>query len=573
MIRFMVSSALAAIGFQTREAISGEEGLAVFSDSGADAILLDVVMPGGIDGFEVCTQLRSHQDGEHLPILMMTGLEDIASIDRAYEVGATDFIAKPINIPLLNYRIRYMLRASETTKRLLESEHRLHRMAYFDSLTELPNRQFFVEYLQHMLPLVQRQKRKLAVLFLDLDDFKRINDTLGHHVGDLVLQETGRRLLNSIRSSDMLTRTGVNQDGTSLARLGGDEFTVLLSMIENQDDAAVIAERIRINLSQPHFWENQELHTASSIGMAIYPDDGDSAEELLKHADMAMYNSKREGGNRYSYFSANMTTSAFRRMTLENHLRKAIELGEFDLHYQPVFDLKLGRFDGLEALLRWNNPELGAIHPEEFIPVAEETGLINKIGEWVLRKACSQVRYWRDSGVQLHRIAVNLSVVQVHQKGFAKLVSAILTESGLPPYILELELTESTLINDDTVIQEVLSALKEIGVMLAIDDFGTGYSSLRLLKKFPIDRLKIDRMFVQNLEHDASNSAIASTVIALAENMGMLVTAEGVETAYQLNFLRDKHCHEAQGMFLSPPLSGSEVVKFFRQNYLTTEIY
>lgn len=565
LIRFMVSTTLAAVGFTSREAASGEEGLRLFLQHGADAILLDVIMPGGMDGFAVCTALREQQSAKHVPILMMTSLEDMESIDKAYEVGATDFIAKPINIPLLGHRLRYMLRYSETTKRLLESEQRLHRMAYFDSLTELPNRQFFVEHLQYMLPLVSRHKKKLGVLFMDLDDFKRINDTLGHHVGDMVLQETGKRLLESIRASDVMTRTGSNTDGTSLARLGGDEFTVLLSMIDSSDDAAIIAERIRVNLSQPHIIDNHELFTTSSIGMAIYPDDGEDAEELLKHADMAMYNSKREGGNRYSYFSASMTATAVRRLTLETHLRRAIERNEMELHYQPVLDLKTGVFNGLEALLRWKSPELGVIHPEEFIPVAEETGLITRIGEWVLRKACCQAQQWRKQGLPLVRIAVNVSVVQILQKGFATMVSTVLAETRLPPEALELELTESILIKDETVILEALRTLKRVGVLLTIDDFGTGYSSMRLLKHFPIDRLKIDQMFVQNLEQDVSNTAIASAVIALGESMGMAVTAEGVETLAQLSFLQSKNCHEVQGWYLSNVLTSIEVEDFFRQ--------
>ncbi len=568
LIRYMISTTLAAIGFSTIEAANGEEGMDLYFQHGADAILLDVIMPGGIDGFEACVALRAHQKGEHIPILMMTSLEDMDSIDKAYEVGATDFIAKPVNIPLLGHRLRYMLRYSETTRRLLDSEQRLHRMAYFDSLTELPNRNFFVEHLQHIIPLVQRQKKKLGVLFLDLDDFKRINDTLGHHVGDRVLQETGKRLLDSIRASDVMIRTGINTDGTSLARLGGDEFTVLLSMIDDSEDAAVIAERIRLNLSQPHIFENHELFTTSSIGLAIYPDDGEEAEELLKHADMAMYNSKREGGNRYSYFSASMTATAVRRLTLETHLRKAIERGELYLHYQPVLDLASGLFSGLEALLRWVSPELGVIHPEEFIPVAEETGLINKIGEWVLRKACAQVQSWRNElGLPLIRIAVNVSVVQILQKGFSTLVKTILSDTGLPAEVLELELTESILIKDEAVILDALRALKRIGVILTIDDFGTGYSSMRLLKTFPIDRLKIDQMFVQNLEQDVSNTAIASAVIAMAESMGMAVTAEGVETAAQLAFLKSENCHEVQGWYLSSALDCLEVESFFHQRH------
>jgi diguanylate cyclase (GGDEF)-like protein len=479
---------------------------------------------------------------------MMTGLEDLESINHAFEAGATDFITKPINIPLLGHRVRYMLRASHTTQRLVESERRLHRMAYFDSLTELPNRQFFKEHLQHMIALAQRQKLKLGVLFLDLDGFKRINDTLGHHLGDLVLQATGERLRNSIRASDALTRTGTGQDDLSIARLGGDEFTVLLSAIERNEDAATVAERIRLNLAQPLIFGDHELYTTTSIGIAIYPDDGETAEDLLKNADLAMYYAKRAGGNMYRYFTIKMSETALRRLNLENHLRKAIELDELELHYQPQLDVATGKFCGLEALIRWNCRELGRLSPAEFIPLAEETSLIVGIGEWVLREACRQAKTWRDQGVPLSRMAVNVSAIQFLHKGFSALVTTILAEIGLEPDVLELELTESVLINDEDIVLNVLRSLKKIGVQLAIDDFGTGYSSLSRLKNYPIDRLKIDQGFVQNIEQDSDNAAIVVAVIAMAEGMDMKVIAEGVETDGQLAFLTNKHCNEVQGI-------------------------
>ena len=342
LIRLVVAMALKAAGLSAVEAESGEEGLCSFKNTGADAILLDVMMPNGMDGFETCKELRNLPGGLHVPVLMMTGLEDLDSINHAFEAGATDFITKPINIPLLGHRVRYMLRASQTTQRLVESERRLHRMAYFDSLTELPNRQFFKEHLQHMIALSERQKLKQGVLFLDLDGFKRINDTLGHHLGDMVLQETGERLRKSIRASDALVRAGTDEDGLSIARLGGDEFTVLLSAIERNEDAATVAERIRVNLSQPFNFGDHELYTTTSIGIAIYPDDGNTAEDLLKNADLAMYYAKRAGGNMYQYFTSKMSEAALRRLTLENHLRKAIELEEMELHYQPQLDVATG---------------------------------------------------------------------------------------------------------------------------------------------------------------------------------------------------------------------------------------
>lgn len=562
LIRLVVSKTLQAANLNTIEAASGEEGLQLFKEKKADAILLDVMMPSGMDGYATCSEIRNLPEGRHVPILMMTGLEDLESINRAYELGATDFITKPINIPLLSHRVRYMLKGSYTTQQLLKSEQRLHHMAYFDDLTELPNRHFFQENLQQMIALAHRKKLKLGVLFLDLDGFKRINDTLGHHLGDLVLQATSERLRKNIRVSDSFIQAGSYQNNVSLARLGGDEFTALLSLIEHNEDAAIAAERIRINLAQPLIYGEHELTTTASIGIAIYPDDGETAEDLLKNADLAMYYAKRSGGNMYCYFSSYMMEMAIRKLTMENHLRKAIERREFDLHYQPQLDIDNKIFNGVEVLLRWKNKELGIISPAEFIPLAEETGLIIHIGEWVLRKACSQAYIWCSRGIPLARIAVNVSAVQLLHRGFPALVGAILTETRLDPRILELELTESALINDVDLVIDILEQLKQVGIQLAIDDFGTGYSSLSRLMNFPIDRLKIDQAFIRNLEQNSDNGAIAAAIIAMADSMNMKVTAEGVETNAQLDFLRNKCCNEVQGYFLSKPLSVEQAEEF-----------
>ena len=321
----------------------------------------------------------------------------------------------------------------------------------------------------------------------------------------------------------------------------------------------------RINLSQSLIFGDHELYTTASIGIAIYPDDGDTADELLKNADLAMYYAKRGGGNMYRYFSPKMSETALHRLTLENHLRKAIERGELDLYYQPQLDVATGEFCALEALLRWDSQELGRISPAEFIPLAEETGLIIGIGEWVLRKACRQAKNWRDQGVPLSRMAVNVSAMQFLHKGFSSLVTTILAETGLKPEMLELELTESALINDEDIVLGVLQSLKKIGVQLAIDDFGTGYSSLSRLKNFPIDRLKIDQAFVRNIEQDSDNAAIVVAVIAMAEGMDMKVIAEGVETDSQMAFLKNKRCNEIQGYLLSKPLPSAQVEEFLMQ--------
>lgn len=565
LIRFMLATALKAQGLSSLEASSGEDGLKLFAEHGAQAVLLDVVMPNGMDGYETCAEFRIKEEGEHLPILMMTGMEDNESINRAYEVGATDFITKPINLPLLAHRLRYMLRASQTTKRLRDSEIRLHHLAYFDPLTDLPNRQFFHEHLQQMIAIAKRHGLKLAVLFLDLDDFKRINDTLGHHVGDLVLQETANRLRKSIRASDMMFRNGKTEDGSTLARLGGDEFTLLLTLLDEGDDAGIIAERIRLQLGQPYLIEGQELVTNTSIGIAVYPNDGNEASDLLKNADMAMYYAKRDGGNRYNFFSPAMTQTALRRLNLENHLRKALSLGELELHYQPQLDIASGQFTGLEALLRWRNHEFGQISPAEFIPLAEDTGLIIGIGEWVLTEACAQTKKWLDLGLKLNRISVNISAVQFMQADFSQLIAKILSHTGLEPGFLELELSEHTLFMSPKNLNGVIQSVKSLGVNLAIDDFGGISSSLSKLREYPIDRLKMDQSFLGNLELDYKNGAIISAVINLSNNLGISITAKGVETDRQLNFLKEKSCTEAQGFLLCRQLPASQVADFFNQ--------
>ena len=565
VIRTLAAKSLQSAGFLTIEAAGAEDGLKLFREYRADAVLMDVIMPGGMDGYAACLKLREHSDSQYIPVLMMTSLEDLDSVNRSFEVGATDFITKPINFTLLGHRVRYMLRASQTTQHLLESERRLHRMAYFDSLTELPNRQFFREHLQVMVALAQRKNLKMSVLFIDLDGFKRINDTLGHHMGDLVLQEAGKRLLNCLRTSDLLVRLGNAGEGdVSLARLGGDEFTVLLSSIERVEDAATVAERIRICLAEPYILANQELYTATSIGITIYPDNGASAEELLKNADLAMYYAKRAGGNTYRYFSDSMTEIANRRLSLENHLRKAIERDELELYYQPQLELAQGSYFGVEALLRWDSPVLGPIDPVEFIPLTEENGLIVSIGEWVLRKACQQMKEWRDQGLSIDRLAVNVSVIQLLNKGFVGLVTRVLAETGLDPHLLELELTESALVSEEGNILGILETLKKIGIQLVIDDFGIGYSSLNRLMNFPIDCLKVDQSFVRNIEQDSAKAAIVAAVIAMAEGMNMRVIAEGVETEAQLAFLRNKHCHVVQGHLISKPLSSRQTLEFFQ---------
>ncbi len=559
LMSLLVAKTIESLGMTATTVTSGEAGISLYKEQGADAILLDVVMPNGMNGFETCRALRELPESRYLPIMMMTVKDDMESLKNSYNAGATDFIAKPINFPLLGYRLQYMLRSCETTKQLFESERRLHRIAYFDGLTGLPNRQFFREHLQMTIALAERLKLKLGLMYLDMDGLKRINDSLGHHVGDQFLKEIGERLRHSLRITDAIALNGKTDDGSSIARLGGDEFTILLSPITRNEDAALVAERIRIMLSTPYTFDNHELYASVSIGLSIYPDDSTTAEGLLQNADLAMYHAKRTGGDGFRYFSKTMTDTANRRLIMETYLRKALERGEMELYYQPQFSVHNGECIGVEALLRWHNPKLGNMSPAEFITLAEESGLILSLGEWVLSTAAKQAKSWLDKGLSLTRISVNVSTLQFIKKDFPAIVQAILHEAGLSPERLDLELTESALESDEIDILKMLVSLKQMGISLSIDDFGTGYSSLGRLKNFPISTLKIDKVFIQDIETDSANSAIVAAVIAMGKGLDMKIIAEGVETVDQLNRLKSLGCDQAQGFLFAKPMTADEL--------------
>jgi diguanylate cyclase (GGDEF)-like protein len=454
---------------------------------------------------------------------------------------------------------------------LRQAEERIHQLAFIDSLTGLPNRELFKDRLGEAVKLAKRYDRRLALLFLDLDNFKRINDTLGHSVGDLLLRATAERLRMSLRASDTVSRFEPAEQDENMARLGGDEFTVLLPEIRHSEEAAKVAERIQEMLAQPVDLSGHEVSITPSIGIAIFPDDGETPETLIKNADMAMYSAKRHGKNLYRFYDATLNETALKRLMMENQLRKAMDREELSIYYQPQLDLPSGRLSGVEALLRWNNEVLGPVSPGEFIPLAEETGLIIPIGEWILRTACRQAKIWQEAGILLPRVAVNISVLQFVQPGFPGLVAQILEETGLEAKALELEITESLLMKDPEGAARTLQTLKDLGVQLAIDDFGTGYSSLSRLKQLPIDRLKIDQAFVREVNSQPDDAAIATAVIAMADSMGLKVIAEGVETEAQFHFLKAKQCDEIQGYYLSRPLPVSEITGVLHRYPYTAE--
>jgi len=428
------------------------------------------------------------------------------------------------------------------------------RMAYLaqhDELTNLPNRGLLNERLSHDITLAKRNRGRLAVLFLDLDRFKHVNDTLGHLIGDQLLQSVSKRLLGCVRDSD------------TVSRQGGDEFVVLLSALPNADDAAVGAQKILSTLSAPHLIEGNELHLTVSVGISTYPEDGADAEALMKSADMAMYHAKETGRNNYQFFNPTMNARAIERQRVESDLHHAIERGEFVLEYQPIMNLTTGYILSFEALIRWRRPD-GLVSPAQFIPIAEDSGQIVAIGQWVLREACRQAQSWRGAGLPATRVAVNVSAAELRSKDFRECVKDILVETGLAADYLELELTETFLMQDPQDTAIVLRALKEYGVHLALDDFGTGYSSLTHLKRFPIDTLKIDRAFIAGLNSDTDDACIVSAVIGMGKSLNMRVVAEGIETRKQLSFLQAYKCAAGQGYFLSRPLTPGDCARLLQ---------
>lgn len=435
-----------------------------------------------------------------------------------------------------------------------ETEERLLYLANYDSLTGLPNRALFRDRLRRAVARAQRNDTKLALFFIDLDRFKTINDSLGHHAGDQLLRSVARRLKQFARKGD------------TIARLGGDEFTVIIEGIEDSDDAAIVAEKILDLMAPPFRLDGHEIVVGPSIGITIFPDDADDMRALLKNADTAMYRSKDNGGNCFQYYTSDMNEKAYEYLVLENNLRHALDKEEFRLYFQPQIDLHTKNIIGIEALLRWEHPEQGLLNPEQFIPFTEETGLIEPIGEWVLREACKQAKQWQDDGLPPVRVAVNLSLRQFVAQDFVGKVAQALQEAGLASHYLELEVTESFLAHNVDQAAETLRELHKLGVQLSIDDFGTGYSSLNYLKQFPLNTLKIDQSFVEDISTDPDGATIAEAIIAMGQSLRLNVIAEGVEQEEQVFFLRGHGCDWVQGYLFSKPLPAEKITQWIRRN-------
>jgi len=667
-MRLLVREALSGDGHEVVEAPDGVAALRLFESREPDLVLLDVKMPN-MDGFEVCSWIRSRLTSRHTPVLMMTGLDDEESIRSAYDAGATDFITKPLNWLILRHRVRYLLRASQTLAELRTSEERLAKsqriarlgnwtllgeglgvegsleyrrilglpndekpiavstvldrvhfgdraalaetvrdciegssplrvdfrirfpdgservihaegqvprspygdagilegtiqdvterkraeeqirfLAYHDNLTGLGNRRLFQERLELAIARARRDESLLGVLYLDLDHFKRINDTLGHRVGDALLKKIADTVVACVRESDLVARQEL---GSAVSRLGGDEFTILLTDLNDVTDLAKVARRILETIQQPFQLEEHEVVISGSIGITAWPSDGDDGEILLRNADTAMYHVKQRGRNGHQFFAPSMNALALRGLVLEGKLRRGIDNGEFEIHYQPKVSLRSGEIVGFEALARWRDPNEGLISPTEFIPIAEETGLIDRLGDWVLREVCAQIVRWQRQGVPVVPVSINLSAHQFRDGTLVERVSRAIEETAVDPRNLEIEITESTLLGDERAVVSDLLKLRERGIQISIDDFGTGYSSIAYLRRLPVDAIKIDRSFVAEITVARDDAALAAAIVSMGRAMRLRVIAEGVETPEQRDLLAEWGCDEMQGFLFS----------------------
>jgi diguanylate cyclase (GGDEF)-like protein len=679
-MRLLVGEALEVDDIDVEEASHGAAAIRLFRAHAPDLVLLDVRMPGS-DGFAVCEELRKAPGGVDVPIVIMTGLDDLDSIRRAYEAGATDFITKPIPWLVLSHRVRYLLRASAGAIELRRSRERLanaqrlarigswhldlesgelevsaelraifavegtgnarldeflvrvhpddraaveaaaqrcrdegapihidHRivvpegervlqtqaqlvldsegrprgiegtaldvtdrrrveeqirwLAYHDSLTGLGNRMLFRERIELAVAQARRTQTPFGVVFLDLDHFKRINDTFGHGEGDRLLQAVADRLVRSVRESDLVSRP---EAPPAISRLGGDEFTVLATGVADVRDLAKVARRLLEVLQRPFFLGGHEVVITGSVGIAAFPGDGDDADALLRNADAAMYHAKQEGRNNFQFYAASMNAVALQRLILETRLRGALERGELQVHYQPKLAAADGSLAGIEALVRWPDAEHGMLMPDAFIPIAEETGMIGALGAYVLRQSCDDRVRFDASGLPPAPVCVNLSPQQFRSGDVVALVEHALAESGLEPHWLELEITESMLLRDEKVVVAALRELRARGVRVAVDDFGTGYSSLSYLRTLPVDSLKIDRSFVRGIAESAGDAALTAAIVSMGHALRLRVVAEGVETDGQRALLERWGCDELQGYLFAHPMPAAALEAWWRR--------
>ncbi|ETN91586.1 Bacteriophytochrome cph2 [Gammaproteobacteria bacterium MOLA455] len=540
-VRMALVDAFTRENYEVEEANNGMQALNICKRHMPDLVLMDAVMPE-LDGFDACQMIRELPHGSDIPVLMITALNDEQSIVRAFSSGATDYISKPINFSVIKQRVARLIKASK-------AEQDVKKLAYHDPLTSLPNRTYLKQQLAVTVNRAATENQRFAILFLDLDRFKMINDTMGHDAGDLLLKAVADRIRHCVRENDFV------------ARLGGDEFTVVLENIASLDGASSVAEKICRSVARPFVFMQQKMFVTTSIGISIFPDDGEDVSALIKHADSAMFRAKEKRDD-FCFYERGMEAEIAKRLKLEQELRKAIDGDQLVLHYQPQIDFKTGDLVGAEALVRWEHPLKGLVPPDVFIPLAEESGLINQLTDWVLENSALQIKRWLDEGYRL-TLAVNLSVKDLMQEDLHTKLQNLIKRSNLPPNVLELEITESTLMDHPELMIKELNKIKKMGITVAMDDFGSGYSSLNYLKKLPVDVLKIDRSFISDIESDSSDSAIVAGIIALAKNLGMSTVAEGVETEAQRCILQQLGCDSFQGYLVSKPVTPQRFAELF----------
>lgn len=553
LVMEVLETSLREYGYQFFEKIEDSRiALDAIGKHRPDLVLLDLNMPH-VDGFEILRALRANPDTRFLSVIVLTSSNESTTKLKALELGATDFLAKPIDRSELVLRLKNTL----TVKAYQD------QLAYYDTLTQLPNRKLFLDRLDWSLKSAARGNEQVAVMNVAIDRFQQVNEMLGTQAGDSLLVKIAQRLVKTLRESDAIGRGGHEAQWRNIARLSGDEFSVLLTEFKNTSKVINVAERIRQAMREPFTILDRDIFITTSIGIASFPMDGQDTDTLMKHAGAATKHAKENGRDRYQFFLSEINEAAQKRMKLEHSLRRVTKRNELQLYYQPKVSARTEAIVGIEALLRWRHPEQGFIPPSEFIPIAEEAGMIVEIGEWVLHQACTQAAAWNRAGQPDLKISVNVSAQQFRDNQFPHILQRILTETGLNPENLVLEITEGVLIGDKSRIADLLFKIKTTGAMISIDDFGIGYSSLSYLKVFPIDELKIDRSFIIDVPHDEDASSIVKAIVAMALSLNLKVVAEGVETADQLTYLKALGCDLIQGFYFAKPMPAKNIERLY----------
>ncbi len=537
-ILLLLKHILLAEGYSVIEAKNGVEAIEMCGQHSLDLAIIDIVMPV-MDGIEACRTINE-QMTDPPPVLMITALDDDASVENAFDVGATDYVTKPINWSVFKNRVKRIVGAEHSKKTV-------RKLEYHDHLTGLPNRVLLLDRLESAIYRARRNDTHVALFIIDIDNFKLINETLGHDQGDMLLRSVAERLQQHIRDTDTLSRTS------------GDEFGLIIENVNRLEDIAHLAESLTTLLEHNIVLAEQSVYIKAKIGITLYPQDGEDVGTLMKNADIALHKSKKESGQTsYKFFSPELSNKAFRRLNIENSLRGAIENNQLVVFYQPKVNLSTGHPQGMEALVRWNHPEHGLIPPDEFIPIAEETGLIVPLGEWVIKTACKQFCKWRSEHLDISNISINVSARQFKEQDLVSLFEQIFSELKIDPTFIELELTESALLHNEDKVESKLSRLHDMGIKISIDDFGTGYASLSYLKRLPIDILKIDRSFTDGILHDSDDIAIVNAITGLANALSLELVAEGIETADQLEKIVNLGITHGQGFYWGAPCNADD---------------